>query len=146
MPICPIQAKYDGSVHAAKAEALGAKILAQALATHVEIGDDRRVSGIRVRRSDGTEFLAVGRYYVVACHAIETPRLLLNSKSDRTPGGVANSSDAVGRYLLSQLNQDCWGITVSRSSPSVALSRRRGSSSSATASSAASMRRSAPRS
>ena len=111
VPICPIQAKYDGSVHAAKAEALGARILAQALATRVEIGADHRVCGIRVRRPDGSEFSATGKYYIIACHAIETPRLLLNSKSDRTPGGVANSSDAVGRYLLSQLNQDTWGLT-----------------------------------
>jgi choline dehydrogenase-like flavoprotein len=49
--------------------------------------------------------------YIVACHAIETPRLLLNSKSERMPDGVANSSGCVGRYLLSQLNQDVWGLT-----------------------------------
>jgi glucose dehydrogenase len=111
VPICPIQAKYDGSVHVLKAEALGARIEEKALATRVEIGADGAVDGVRFRRPDGVEGVARGKFYIVACHAIETPRLLLNSRSERVPRGVANSSDAVGRYLLSQLNQDNWGLT-----------------------------------
>jgi glucose dehydrogenase len=111
VPICPIQAKYDGSVHTLKAQALGASIVTKTLATSIEIDADRRVAGIRFRRSDGTEGRASGKIYIVACHAIETPRLLLNSKSERTLNGVANSSGCVGRYLLSQLNQDVWGLT-----------------------------------
>lgn len=111
VPICPIQAKYDGSIHTLKAQALGARIVTEALATKIEVDADRRVTGIRFRRSDGTEGRATGKSYIVACHAIETPRLLLNSKSEQTPDGVANSSGCVGRYLLSQLNQDVWGLT-----------------------------------
>jgi choline dehydrogenase-like flavoprotein len=111
VPICPIQAKYDGSVHVLKAERLGARILVEALATRIEIDGGGAVAGIRFRRPDGTESMARGKTYIVAAHAIETPRLLLNSRSDRLPNGVANSSGAVGRYLLSQLNQDNWGLT-----------------------------------
>jgi choline dehydrogenase-like flavoprotein len=111
VPICPIQAKYDGSVHAAKAERAGARILVETLATRVEVGPDRQVQAVHFRRSDGSEGQAIGRAYIVACHAIETPRLLLASAGERTPSGVANSSGAVGRYLMSQLNQDIWGLT-----------------------------------
>ena len=111
VPICPIQAKYDGSVHAEKAEKLGARILDRALATRIELDSEGRVSGIRFRRPDGAEAVARGQHYIVAAHAIETPRLLLNSAGERAPNGVANSSDAVGRYLLSQSNQDLWGLT-----------------------------------
>ncbi len=111
VPICPIQAKYDGSVHTLKAEALGAKIVTEALATRIELDADRKVTGIRFRRPDGSTAMATGQTYIVACHAIETPRLLLNSKQEHAPDGVANSSGAVGRYLLSQLNQDVWGLT-----------------------------------
>lgn len=111
VPICPIQAKYDGSVHTLKAQALGAEIVTEALATRIELDAERRVSGIRFRRPDGSTGLATGQVYIVACHAIETPRLLLNSKQEHAPDGVANSSGAVGRYLLSQLNQDVWGLT-----------------------------------
>lgn len=111
VPICPIQAKYDGSVHTLKAQALGARIETKALATRIEVDADKKITGIRFRRPDGSEGLATAKIFVVACHAIETPRLLLNSKSEQTPDGVANASGNVGRYLLSQFNQDIWGLT-----------------------------------
>ncbi|MEJ8573618.1 GMC family oxidoreductase [Microbaculum marinum] len=111
VPICPIQAKYDGSVHTLKAEALGARIVTKALATKILVDPDRKVTGIRVRHPDGSESVATGRIYVIACHAIENPRLLLNSRSETMPNGVANSSGIVGRYLLSQWNQDVYGLT-----------------------------------
>src|SRR5206468_2906258 len=41
------------------------------------------------------------RLVVVACNAIGTPRLLLNSKSNRFPQGLANSSGLVGKGLMS---------------------------------------------
>jgi choline dehydrogenase-like flavoprotein len=38
----------------------------------------------------------------VAGYSIETPRLLLNSKSRRFPHGLANNNDQVGRYVMVQ--------------------------------------------
>jgi choline dehydrogenase-like flavoprotein len=46
---------------------------------------------------------------VVAGYAIETPRLLLLSATDRYPDGLANSSGLVGKYLMTQSNQAVWG-------------------------------------
>jgi choline dehydrogenase-like flavoprotein len=109
VPICPIAAKYDASIHMAKAEALGTRVLTESLVTFVEVGPDQKVVALRVRRPDGTMFRVEGNVFALACHGIENPRLLLNSKQDRAPGGVANSSGAVGRYLLTQSNQDIWG-------------------------------------
>ena len=40
------------------------------------------------------------RFYVVACQAIETARLLLMSPGPRHPGGLANNQGQVGRNLL----------------------------------------------
>lgn len=37
--------------------------------------------------------------FAVCCATVESARLLLNSRSPRHPNGLANSSDAVGRYL-----------------------------------------------
>ena len=37
---------------------------------------------------------------VVCCNGAETPRLLLMSKSNRFPDGLANSSGLVGKYLM----------------------------------------------
>ena len=47
---------------------------------------------------------------MVAGYAIETPRLLLNSATDRFPDGLANSSGLVGKNLMVQSNQAVWGI------------------------------------
>lgn len=111
VPICPIGAKYDASVHVAKAEAAGARLIEQARADFIEIGADRRVVAIRAARPDGTNIRLTARHYVVCCHAIETPRLLLASRQPHAPAGVANSLDTVGRWMLTQANQDITGLT-----------------------------------
>jgi choline dehydrogenase-like flavoprotein len=111
IPICPIGAKYDATVHLDLAERRGATIHPQTTATHVEVGADRRVSAIRFKRWDGTEGSASGKVFVLAAHAIETPRLLLNSRSEATPNGVANSSDQVGRNLMDHPAQLSWALS-----------------------------------
>jgi choline dehydrogenase-like flavoprotein len=110
VPICPIAAKYDASVHAAKAEALGAQILDQAIAHQVEVGSDGLVAGIRFKRPDGSEHRATGRRYIIAGNSIETPKLLLISRTDALPNGVANSSDQVGRNLMDHPIQLSWAL------------------------------------
>lgn len=110
VPICPIGAKYDASVHAEKAEAAGARIVTEALVTKINLDTDRQVESLTVRRSDGSIETVTGDYFALCGHAIENPRLLLNSAQERAPNGVANGSDAVGRYLLTQANQDSWGL------------------------------------
>lgn len=111
VPICPIGAKYDASVHVAKAKAKGAQLITQARADFIEIDANQRVAGIRAARPDGSTLRLTARHYVLCCHAIETPRLLLNSAQPRAQNGVANLHDNVGRWLLTQANQDCWGLT-----------------------------------
>jgi glucose dehydrogenase len=110
VPICPIAAKYDASVHAAKVEALGGQILDQAIAYQVDVDSTGMVSGIRFRRPDGSEHRATGRRYVIAGNAIETPKLLLISRTDALPQGVANSSDQVGRNLMDHPIQLSWAL------------------------------------
>lgn len=63
--------------------------------------ENRRVRAVRViNRVSGevTEF--EGRVVFLAASALESARLLLNSKSAEFPNGLANSSGAVGRYLM----------------------------------------------
>jgi choline dehydrogenase-like flavoprotein len=45
------------------------------------------------------EYQVSGRIVILAASTCETARLLLNSKSDRHPNGLANSSNVVGKYL-----------------------------------------------
>ena len=100
IPICPVQAKYDATVHLGKAAAAGARILADSVAVRVDVGDDNRVSGILIRHPDRSETWQGARHVVIAANAIEGPKLLLMSRNERHPNGVANSSDAMGRYLM----------------------------------------------
>ncbi|WP_366556708.1 GMC family oxidoreductase [Aquibaculum sediminis] len=111
VPICPIGAKYDASMHAEKAEALGARVECDALVTFMELDEAQQVRRVKVRRPDGENFWVEGRIFALCGHAIENPRLLLNSAQEAAPQGVANSSGVVGRYLLTQANQDTWGLT-----------------------------------
>ncbi len=100
IPICPVQAKYDATVHVHKAMAAGARILPDSVAVRVDVAGDGMVSGVVIRRPDRSEITLNARHIVIAAHAIEGPKLLLMSRSERFPGGVGNSSGAVGRYLM----------------------------------------------
>jgi choline dehydrogenase-like flavoprotein len=51
---------------------------------------------------DGKEHFQRAAAVAVAGYSIESPRLLLNSKSSRFPNGLANSNDVVGRYVMVQ--------------------------------------------
>jgi choline dehydrogenase-like flavoprotein len=108
IPICPVQAKYDATAHVAQAERSGAQLVAEAIVSHVEIGSDGRVAWLTVRRPDRSEDRATGKVFVIAAHGIETPKLLLQSRTDRWPRGVANSSDQVGRNLMDHPSQLTW--------------------------------------
>jgi len=110
IPICPIQAKYDATSHVAKAERAGATLVAEAIVSQVEVGPDGRIAALRVKRPDGSEERAVGKVFVIAAHGIETPKLLLQSRSEKWPRGVANSSDQVGRNLMDHPSQLNWAL------------------------------------
>jgi glucose dehydrogenase len=113
IPVCPVQAKYDATIHLDRATKAGAVLFPETTAVLVEIGADRQVTGVRFKRRDGSEGRATGRVYVLAAHAIETPRLLLNSVSAEAPNGVANSSDQVGRNLMDHPTQLSWALAGS---------------------------------
>jgi glucose dehydrogenase len=110
VPICPIQAKYDATVHVDRAVKSGAMLYDKSTAISVEVGADRKVSAIVFKHWDGSRGKATGKVFIIAAHAIETPRLLLNSRSAATPKGVANSSDQVGRNLMDHPIQLSWAL------------------------------------
>jgi choline dehydrogenase-like flavoprotein len=98
---CPSGAKYSAEVHARKAEMEGARIIDQVQALSVE--HDRTgeyVESVVYATPDGRKYRQTADQFVIACGGIETPRLLLLSDSDVYPKGLANSSGAVGRYLM----------------------------------------------
>ena len=79
-------------------------------------GDGRRIEADGAGLATGVHYHREGRWrfqrarnVVVAGYAIETPRLLLNSATDRFPDGLANSPGLVGKNLMAQSNQAVWG-------------------------------------
>jgi choline dehydrogenase-like flavoprotein len=55
------------------------------------------VVGAEVKTLDGTSKIVRSRVYVIACGGIQTPRLLLLSRSESFPNGIGNTHDRVGR-------------------------------------------------
>lgn len=72
-------------------------LLSDATVTRLLPDAEGRIVGAEVRKLDGATKIARARTYVVACGGIETPRLLLLSRSDMFPAGIGNRHDRVGR-------------------------------------------------
>lgn len=105
VPICPIGAKYDASVHVKKALDQGAQLRERSVATEIVVDADGTAHQVNYKRWDGTRGVAWGRIVVLAANAIESPKLLLHSASPGAPNGVANSSGQVGCNLMDHLQK-----------------------------------------
>ena len=92
-----------------RAIAAGAEIRDLAMVGRIGVDAAGLSTGVHYHR-DGRWRFQRGRNVVVAGYAIETPRLLLSSPTDRFPDGLANSSGLVGRNLMAQSNQAAWGL------------------------------------
>ncbi len=66
---------------------------------YLETNGNKEVVGARYYHN-GEEKKVSAKIFVVAAQAIETARLLLNSKSDHYPDGVGNTSGQVGKNLI----------------------------------------------
>ncbi len=75
-------------------------VVPNAMAREVITNKEGLATGISyVSKDDLQEYQVNGKVVILAASACESARLLLNSKSQRHPNGLANSSDVVGRYL-----------------------------------------------
>ena len=101
-PVCPIAAKYDAATALPRIESKGGRILANAVVYRVETGEKNAVQAVHYFDSDKRSHKVTGKAFVIACNGIETPKVLLLSKDERNPNGVANSSDQVGRNMMDQ--------------------------------------------
>jgi choline dehydrogenase-like flavoprotein len=100
---CKVGAKASTLItHVPDAIAHGAEIRPHCMVSRVHLGRDHRVSGVTYFDRDGHEQFQKARAVVISGYSIETPRLLLNSACPSFSNGLANSSGAVGRYLMAQ--------------------------------------------
>jgi len=66
----------------------------------IELDSKGRAVGAVYFDENGKQSLQHAKAVIVSCNGAETPRLLLMSKSNRFPSGLANSSGLVGKYLM----------------------------------------------
>jgi choline dehydrogenase-like flavoprotein len=102
---CMVDAKGDADVSAVRPalRSGNVELLTNAEVTHLETdGSGRLVTAAHVRHRTGAVRIEAGRF-VAAAGAVNTAALLLRSASDTHPGGLANSSDQVGRNYMAHV-------------------------------------------
>ncbi len=86
-------------------------VLTNAMAREVLTDGNGLATGVSyVNKEDMMEYQVTGRTVILAASACESARLLLNSKSQRHPNGLANNSNVVGKYLHDSTGAALGGI------------------------------------
>jgi choline dehydrogenase-like flavoprotein len=108
---CVSEAKATAAnTYLAKAEKLGARAISEAFVYRVNHdAHSGRVTGVNYFDGSQREHRLNAKLVVLATHAIETPRLLLQSSNSTFPDGLANSSGTVGKYLMSHPTWQVFG-------------------------------------
>ncbi len=72
----------------------------QSQVLQIQSDDSGKVTGVLYADKDGKHVVQKARVVCVAGNSIETPRLLLNSHTNKFPDGLANSSGQVGKNYM----------------------------------------------
>jgi choline dehydrogenase-like flavoprotein len=104
---CMVDAKGDADVAAVRpalnADSKNVRLLTNAEVTRLDTdAAGRRVTDAQILHH-GRRIRVRAKRFVVACGAINTAALLLRSASSTHPGGLANSSDQVGRNYMTHV-------------------------------------------
>jgi choline dehydrogenase-like flavoprotein len=82
-------------------------LASDAVVSHLVMNDKGKASGVVfLDRNTRAEREARGRVVVLAASALESTRILLNSRSRRFPEGVGASSGALGHYLMDHFTME----------------------------------------
>jgi choline dehydrogenase-like flavoprotein len=109
IPICPIQAKYNAGKTLAQADKRHLRVLAQAVASKVQVDGSGAVTGIRFQRYEDLKSprhkveVATGRIYVLAAHTVENAKLMLAS-------GLRDANRLIGANLMDHPTMVAWGL------------------------------------
>ena len=98
--VCPIGCKSDARNRLIEPALKSGKltILDRTTVTRL-VTDSSRVDHVIAQR-DGEAVSFRAKAFVLCAGALNTPKLLLKSTSDRWPNGIGNCHDVVGRYLM----------------------------------------------
>ena len=78
----------------------GVELRTGARVVEIPVDGSGRAAGAHYLDAEGNLHFQPAARVVLACNGIGTPRLLLASRSERFPSGIANSSGQVGRNLM----------------------------------------------
>ena len=76
-------------------------VISNAQAYKLNTNKDKKITSVSYFTKEKNKKEIKAKIFVVACQAIESSRLLLNSKDENFPNGVANNSGNVGKNFLS---------------------------------------------
>jgi choline dehydrogenase-like flavoprotein len=99
---CTVKANFSSpDVLIAPALATGKlTLMTNAMVREVTLGADGLADGVTyIDKKTGADLHVKARVVVLAASALETARILFNSKSSTHPHGLANSSGTVGKYI-----------------------------------------------
>ena len=100
---CGVNANFNSpGVHIFPAMKTGnLEVRSNAMAREVLVGPDGMARGVSyVDKATRKEVSIYGKIVVLAASCCETARIMLNSKSNQFPNGIANSTGLVGRYIM----------------------------------------------
>jgi choline dehydrogenase-like flavoprotein len=80
------------------------ELRSNAVAARVLVDANGQAKGVQYfDRVTGLEHQVLAKVVVMGASAVDSTRILLNSKSTAHPNGIGNSSDVIGRYLCEQI-------------------------------------------
>ncbi len=102
---CMMQAKSSADVTLIpKAESTGhVQVRPNSTVYQVTLDTRGMANGVLYFNGEGVEQRIQAKIIVVSAGALESPRLLLHSRSSRFPDGLANTNGLVGRYFMETL-------------------------------------------
>ena len=102
--VCPIEAMYNADVHVRMAEQVGGiHLLPDTSVLRFNLDSARRIKSVSYAGIDKVVHEMKSGVFVLSSHAVESVRLLLLSKSEYYPNGLANHHGLVGRYFMEHL-------------------------------------------
>lgn len=110
---CGVNANFNSpGVHIKPAMKTGnLEVRTGAMVREVLVGSDGMATGVSyVDKKTRKEVEVRGKIVVLAASCCETARIMLNSKSNQFPNGVANSSGLVGRYIMDTVGSAVTGF------------------------------------
>ena len=109
---CPTGALANPLVtYLPRATAKGVKMRAGCYVTRVMTDQaGQKATGVEYYDQAGERHFEPADMIILSAFAIENPRILLNSATDKHPNGLANSSGLLGKYLMSHPAVSIYGL------------------------------------